>query len=755
MIFGVSRKPITNEDEAWSEIASNVNCEGAKTCDEMATDFRKATHFIQIKAEDDYSTLQKQLKELYATKNLKEIGRVFYLAIPPSGYRDVSRNIHLYARPSEKETWLRVVLEKPFGSDLASAELLASEISKYLEEEEIYRVDHYLGKYGVEQILPFRQVNSGWLNPLWNKENIQYVEIAMKERVDVKGRTKFYNSYGVIRDVLQNHLTEILVRLLVPTPHGANSLTSEQFITTKKSILSKLYPPLLRHSLLGQYIDYQKHLQEDGVLQPLVSDGNSSTNLTPTFASVALYHRDPQWHQVPFILLSGKQLDERTAYARIVFKQRQFRVGQRLSNHSPCLPEIVFLIQSEQLPSPGVLISEQLSSTGLTHPKMGSVSWTVESTTYPKASGDNNCKYTYLHPSQAVETNAYVSVIRAVLEGKQELFVDTDSLLLSWEVWSPLLHEIQLSKQSLDLRPYSTDMLDGLDFELKGTTMVPSGSISTVDENGSNNIMRLSISSNVSTYWTELLRHRTIVANKYALSYLVAEDLLGAAQKSVTERGEFHLALPGGQSPLLLMNVLSLDFYDSFLWQQTHIWQTDERCVKGTSADSNWNQISEYLLSVVPIPFHNLHPIPIHLQNGICNNTDNGNMLYHGTLSDFLEDAKLDYVVLGVGSDGHIASLFPEAATIVTSNSDDFVKTTELKDSYNVKVKKRMTLSFDAVLRARSIAVIVMGAGKVTLMDRVAECVKLEEFCDLPLARLINSVSVGQLAVYISSEIAV
>ena len=287
--------------------------------------------------------------------------------------------------------------------------------------------------------------------------------------MDVKGRTKFYDSYLVIRDVLQNHLTEILVRLLVPTLRGANFLISEQFIMTKKSILSQLYPPLLRHSLLGQYIDYQKHLQEDEVLQPLVNDSNSSTSITPTFASVALYLRDPRWHRVPFILVSGKQLDKRTSYARVVFKQRQFCVGQRSSNHSPYLPEIVFLIQSKQLSSPSVLISEQLSSTGLTHPKMGSVSWTVESTTYPKASGDNNCEYTYLHPSQAVETNAYVSVIRAVLEGKQEYFVDIDSLLLSWEVWSPLLHEIQLSKQSLDLRPYSTDMLDGLDFELKGT----------------------------------------------------------------------------------------------------------------------------------------------------------------------------------------------------------------------------------------------------------------------------------------------
>ena len=747
VIFGVSRQPITDEDAIWKDITSNVDCKDEENCAKMLSDFRRTTHFIQIRSEDDYATLQKQIKELYISSSLKEVGRVFYLAIPPSGYRDVTRNIHLYARPSESETWLRVVLEKPFGSDHASAKLLASEISKYLREEEIYRVDHYLGKFGVEQILPFRQENSAWLDPLWNKESIQYVEIVMKERVDVKGRSKFYNSYGVIRDVLQNHLTEILVRLSVPTPHGATSLASQQFIAAKKNILSKLYSPLLQQSLLGQYIDYQKHLQDDGAL---VNDGNSSISLTPTFAVVAMYLRDPQWHRVPFILMSGKQLNERTAYARIVFMQRQFHVGQRASNHSPCSPEIIFLIQDEQLSIPGVLISEQLSSARLTYPKMESVSWVQENTAYPKADdGTSNCEYTYIHPSQAVETNAYVSMIRAILEGKQEHFVDTDSLLLSWEVWSPLLHQIELSKRSLDLRPYSPDMLDGLEFVLDGASVRPRSSISTIDTNSQTIVseMKASVSS---TYWTEVLRHRTIVADKYTLSYLLAEDLLRAAQKSVEERGEFHLALPGGQSPLLLMNLLSLDFYSSFPWQQTHIWQTDERCVKTASADSNWNQISKYLLSVVPIPFHNFHPIPVDLLNGICYSTDNGDLLYHKTLSDFLEDGKLDYVVLGVGTDGHIASLFQEAAIVVVSDSDDFVKIVELKDPYNVKVKKRMTLNLDAISRARSIAVLVIGAEKVTLMDRIAECLRLEELCDLPLARLISSASFGRLVMYVS-----
>jgi hypothetical protein len=238
------------------------------------------------------------------------------------------------------------------------------------------------------------------------------------------------------------------------------------------------------------------------------------------------------------------------------------------------------------------------------------------------------CRYIHIHPSQAVEANAYVSVIQ---EGRKEYFVDTDSFLLYWEVWSPLLHQIGLSKHSLHLRPYSPDMLDELDFKLSGASMLPESDISTVvDATTCEAVseMRVSVSSNVSIYWTKLLGHRTIVADKYTLSYSLAEDLLGAIQKSVEERGEFHLALPGGQSPLLLMNELSLDFYHLFPWQQTHIWQTDERCVKVTSADSNWNQISVYIFSVVPIPFHNLHPMPVDLQNGVCNSIDNGDLLY-------------------------------------------------------------------------------------------------------------------------------
>ena len=750
MIFAASRQPFTNEERMWKDITSNVKCGDTEIqCSETMSSFRRATRFVQIRSHDHYTDLQQQIHELYSVNGLVEVGRVFYLSIPPSGYEEVCQNIHQHVRP-ETGTWLRVVLEKPFGDDLISAKILADKVSEYLSSEEIYRVDHYLGKFGVQQILPFRLKNNALLSPLWNKNTIQFVEVAMKERSHVKGRARFYDSYGVIRDVLQNHLMEILVRLLVP----AEVFDSEEFLAAKKKVLSNLYPPTLKHTLLGQYMDYHDHLEKDGVIQQSPED-NFSKSFTPTFASVATYLRDPQWHGVPFILFSGKQLDQRAAYARIVFRQRLFHIS---SNHSSCPSEVIFLIQDDQFHSPGVLISEQLSSIGLSYPgNFNSVSWTSEITTYAKSRGYDHCKYIYIHPSLAVEENAYVSVIKSILGGKQEQFVDTYSLLLSWKVWSPLLDEIELSKHTLQLHTYSPEMLNGLNFELKGTSMLPAETVPSIinmDHNMALNIgIATSAEGNTSEYWSALLGHRAFVTHKYALSALVAEDLFRAAQTAMKLRGEFHMALPGGQSPMLLLNQLSLDYSALIPWQQTHIWQTDERCVKATSPYSNWKRISDYLLSVVPIPFHHVHPMPVDLQNGVCNYTDYGHLLYHKTITESLPSDKLDYIVLGVGADGHVASLFSKAAIATTSTSDGFVLITEVKQSYTPNIKKRMTLGFDAILNARHITIIVSGAEKKQLLDKLAECIRLEEHCDLPVLELSRSTSSSQLSWYIDSEI--
>ena len=121
----------------------------------------------------------------------------------------------------------------------------------------------------------------------------------------------------------------------------------------------------------------------------------------------------------------------------------------------------------------------------------------------------------------------------------------------------------------------------------------------------------------------------------------------------------FHLALPGGRSPIPLLNALSLEYAEAFPWKHTHIWQTDERCVPANHSHSNWNQIDRLLISQVSIPYHQLHPMPVTLQSGVCEPADRGCGLYESQLQREIGRAQLDHVVLGVGRDGHIASLFP------------------------------------------------------------------------------------------------
>ena len=163
-----------------------------------------------------------------------------------------------YARPSSDNTILRVAVEKPFGKDLQSAQTLADHLQKYLNSNEVLIVDHYLHKPGVSQILDFRLSNLDKLNPIWNAKYISHVEVVAREMLSVEGRT-YYDQYGVVRDMLQNHLTEI-VALLIADLTNFSSVESESNFDLNKAKLEALktiYPPFVNNVVLGQYFDYQ------------------------------------------------------------------------------------------------------------------------------------------------------------------------------------------------------------------------------------------------------------------------------------------------------------------------------------------------------------------------------------------------------------------------------------------------------------------------------------------------------------------
>lgn len=155
-------------------------------CAELKDQFQRLSQYRQLKTSEDYLALSKDIEALVQKEGLREAGRVFYFSVPPFAYADIARSINSSCRPGPG-AWLRVVLEKPFGHDHLSAQQLATELGSFFQEEEMYRVDHYLGKQAVAQILPFRDQNRKALDGLWNRHHVERVEIVMKETVDAEG----------------------------------------------------------------------------------------------------------------------------------------------------------------------------------------------------------------------------------------------------------------------------------------------------------------------------------------------------------------------------------------------------------------------------------------------------------------------------------------------------------------------------------------------------------------------------------------
>ena len=726
LVVGGYRKPLNgnnSSNDVWREqVWSGIHCKTA-SCEICLQKFIRSSLRMKISQEDDYKILSNTLNEVNKRQNCTEVGRVFYLSVPPSAYGGIVQYIHLHASP-ESNAWLRVVLEKPFGSDLSSAKLLARDLEKYLKEDEVYRVDHYLGKQGVKQILPFRIANLARLQFLWNKEHIQHVKISMKERLDVKGRSSFFDKYGILRDVHQNHLTEILARLLM----DVSILNGNNFLKEKNHFLVGLNSPSLQNSILGQYSGYHDHLVQDGTWN------QDTTSSTPTFATVTLFSRISKWTRIPLLLTAGKQLDERKAFASVVFKQLNFSLLE--DGGPPCPAEIVFLIQDEELGTPGVLLSHHFHGMGLEY---GSLDSKLE------AIRIGSCPYKFLTPLDEVSGNAYVSLVGDILSGKKENFVDIESLLNAWRVWDPLLQEIESIQPNPTLFQYSPNNLTNLDFHMEGTKLVPVMSPLIMNITGTGFEPAFSVGDPCIIVLNTVPGFQSVVTNQYQLADCLAKEIKTSASASVARKGVFHLALPGGHSIRTLLIAFSLNYASLLPWKHTHIWQTDERCVGLNDTDSNWNQLDDLLLSQISIPYHQLHPMPIALQNGFCIPDDNGSVLYEQWLEEQIGKEGLDHIVLGVGHDGHIASLFPTLSTF-SMDSPEWV---QIINSQTSTIKNRMTLTYRAILSARAISVLIIGRRKEKIVNMMKNDRK--EDSNIPIMILLRNVRKDQLTLYIGT----
>jgi glucose-6-phosphate 1-dehydrogenase len=324
-VVGVTRKDMSNDDLRKSLMQGLREFATRPVDDAIAERLLECVTSIAADPEDSasFDRMRDRLERLEANRSTGG-NRLFYLATPPDAFAPIARELGRTGllREQENGPWRRLVIEKPFGTDLASATALNAELLKIVDEHQIYRIDHYLGKETVQNILVLRFAN-GMFEPIWNRNHIDHVQIIVDEKLGVGHRGSFYDSTGALRDMVPNHLFQLLslVGMEPPIRFDAHSVRSEK-AEVLAAIQIQSEEEALRHSVRGQYLG--------GTIGDTVIEDYRKTrdvkpdSTTETFVALKLMIDNWRWAGVPFYLRTGKTLASKRTEVAIKFKQAPF-----------------------------------------------------------------------------------------------------------------------------------------------------------------------------------------------------------------------------------------------------------------------------------------------------------------------------------------------------------------------------------------------------------------------------------------------
>ena len=308
-IVGVARREMSDEQFRES-LYRAIEEEG-----EFPPDFREWAEFASrisyvagdVSSAEDLGNLQGRLADLEGPAPAAA-HRLYYLSLAPSLYRSAITSLGEAGMADDSGGWRRVVVEKPFGIDLASARDLNDVAHSVFREDQVFRIDHYLGKETVQNLLVFRFANTIF-EPIWNRNYIDHVQITVAETIDVSDRANYYDQTGILRDMFQNHILQLLSLVAMEPPHRfeAEALRNEK-VKVLNSVRRIHAEDVAQHIIAGQYQGYCD--------EPGVSDGSK----TPTYAALRLFVDNWRWQGVPFYLRSGKAMEDKTTEIVIQFR---------------------------------------------------------------------------------------------------------------------------------------------------------------------------------------------------------------------------------------------------------------------------------------------------------------------------------------------------------------------------------------------------------------------------------------------------
>ena len=378
-------------------------------------DFVQDMDYVQLDLEQVGS-----IESLIKHYNLEEGDElIWYMAIPPQAFEQVIQTLsqikEQYPHINQK-----LVFEKPFGSDLASSQKLNALLQKSFQETEIYRVDHYLGKETIQNILALRFGNT-MFEPLLNNHYVESISIDVWETRGIDGRAEYFDKSGIIKDILQNHILQTMALMMM---EGPIAMESEYIRNAKYNLLRSLRPIQHNDAILGQYTGndtVKGYIQEEGV---------KPDSQTETFVALTSYVDNARWEGVPIYISTGKRLSENKAEIRIKFKQ-SFKYFAHIDEEcNPQQNELVIQIQPNE---------EVYYTVNAKFPGKGMCIQPVKlHFTYDEAFGQRS-------------QGAYTRLIDDILEGDQSLFIRSDEIEESWKYVDPLIH---LTTKTLSLTYY-------------------------------------------------------------------------------------------------------------------------------------------------------------------------------------------------------------------------------------------------------------------------------------------------------------